>query len=202
MCKTYLSFRNKLLKLGQPDLFKSKGLKILSHLRLSLNHLNAHKFQRKFQSCLKPLFSWNLLCICMLKTESVIPFFLRCHDYINIRKTCINSLNQISDGTVTFLLFGYPKYGNGKNQNVITTSINHILMEDFKVHSYSQKPFPVCFFCIYSGSTQLTYVDASCRCSLTLKDYFKCSSCASMNICFYWMIVIVLFLLLHYILFI
>lgn len=121
----------------------------------------------------------------MLKTESVIPFFLRCHDYINIRKTCINSLNQISDGTVTFLLFGYPKYGNGKNQNVITTSINHILMEDFKVHSYSQKPFPVCFFCIYSGSTQLTYVDASCRCSLTLKDYFKCSSCASMNICFY-----------------
>ena len=57
LCKTYLSFRNKLLKLGQPNLFKSKGLKILSCLRLSLNHVNANKFQHKFKRCLKPLCS-------------------------------------------------------------------------------------------------------------------------------------------------
>lgn len=78
-CKNYLSFRNKLLKPGQPYLFKSKVLKILSCLRLSLNHLNALKFQHKFESCLK---------------ESVIPFFLYCHHCSNSRTTRIGSLNQ------------------------------------------------------------------------------------------------------------
>lgn len=147
--------------------------------------LKALKFQHKFESCLK---------------ESVIPFFLCCHHCSNSRTTRIGSLNQTGNGTVKCLLFGDPKYGNEKNKKVITASTNNILKpERFEGTLLSHFLFAFLYLlCFYS-----TYVeDASCMYYFALKDYCECSSCTSMNIYFYWVLVVVLFLLLHNVLFI
>ena len=75
-------------------------------------------FQHNFQS------SINTLCSCMLETESVTHFFLRCHNYTNTRITFPYNLNHgeilrlINDEIVNLLLFDIRKYGGWTNQKV------------------------------------------------------------------------------------
>ena len=42
------------------NIFDSIGLKLLTHLRLGLSHLNEHKFCHNFQDCLNPLSFYSL----------------------------------------------------------------------------------------------------------------------------------------------
>ena len=77
--KSYMCFRNSLLKIGRPvqnsiyNVFNVLEIKFLTRLRLGLSHLNEHKFKHNFQNCLNPL------CSCSLEVESTIHFFLHCH---------------------------------------------------------------------------------------------------------------------------
>ena len=63
---TMLSFRNALLKIGQPtpkpvcNILDPNGLKLLTRLRLGLSHLNEHKFNHNFKECVNPLCSCSL----------------------------------------------------------------------------------------------------------------------------------------------
>ena len=65
------------------------GLKLLTKLRLGLNHLNEHRFNHNFQSCINPL------CSCSLAIESTTHFLLHCHHFSNIRSTLLNSINEV-----------------------------------------------------------------------------------------------------------
>ena len=85
--KSYMCFRNSLLKIGRPvqnsifNVFNVLEIKFLTRLRLGLSHLNEHKFKHNFQNCL------NSLCFCSLEVELTIHFFLHCHFLANSDKS-------------------------------------------------------------------------------------------------------------------
>ena len=74
---TMLIFKNALLKIGRPTskpvyyIHDSNGLKLVTRLRLGLNHLNEHQFNNNFKVRV------SLLCCCSLEVEPA--FFLHCH---------------------------------------------------------------------------------------------------------------------------
>ena len=94
---TMLSFRNALLKIGQPtpkpvcNILDPNGLKLLTRLRLGLSHLNEHKFNHNFKECVNPL------CPCSLQVESVSHFGLHCHYFTDIGKTLLNELQSVDE---------------------------------------------------------------------------------------------------------
>ena len=113
-------FRNYLIKrirqLAAPviNIHSLLGLKLLTSLRLGLSHLNEHRFNHHFESCLDPL------CTCSLEMESTTHFFLHCHHFNAIRITLNNSLKgidkdipKLSDSFLTkAILFGDSKYSD------------------------------------------------------------------------------------------
>ena len=72
------------------------GLKLLTRLRLGLSHLNEHRFNYNFQSCINPL------CSCSFAIESTTDFLLHCHHFSNIRSTLLTSINEVL-GSITNL---------------------------------------------------------------------------------------------------
>ena len=95
--KTIMSFRNSLLKTGQPTpkpvyiIHNPTGLKLLTRLRLELSHLNEHKFNHNFTDCVNPLLP------CSLEVESSSHFFLHCHYHKDIRKTLFHELPLVDE---------------------------------------------------------------------------------------------------------
>ena len=95
--KSYSLFRKSLLRIGRPSpnhiykIHDPLGLKLLTRLRLGLNHLNEHKFSHNFDS------SINLLCSCSLEVEPTKHFFLHCYHYTNICKTLLNTAEMIDE---------------------------------------------------------------------------------------------------------
>ena len=87
------------------------GLKLLTHLKLGLSHLNDCRFNHNFQNCSNPL------CSCSLEIESTSHILLHCHHYTNICLTLLNSIAEITSNTfnitgeclVNVLLFGGEK---------------------------------------------------------------------------------------------
>ena len=73
--KSYLIFRNSLLKIGrtiQNSIFKildPLGIKFLTRLKLGQSHLNEHRFRHNFQDCLNPI------CSSSLEVEPTVHFF-------------------------------------------------------------------------------------------------------------------------------
>ena len=115
--KSFQIFRNSLLKIRRPiqnsifNVHDPVGIKYLTRLRLDLSHLNEHKFRHIFKDCSNPL------CSCSLEVESVIHYFLHCHYYNIIRRTLLDTVNEIinknlsdlSEQTlVNLILYGNP----------------------------------------------------------------------------------------------
>ena len=104
-------------------------LKLLTRLRLGLSHLNEHRFNQNFQSCI------NHLCSCSLKTELTKLFFLHCHHFSNIRLTLLNriyetlgSITNLNDYTlVKILLFGDQNYTQMENSYIINATIKYLV---------------------------------------------------------------------------
>ena len=132
--KSYAIFRNALLKIGRPNqcsiyrIHNPVGLKLLTRLRLGLSHLNEHRFNHNFQSCINPL------CSCSLAIESTTHFLLHCHHFSNIGSALLNTVNEvlgsitnISDlsncALVKILLFGDQNYSQVENAYVINATI-------------------------------------------------------------------------------
>ena len=108
------------------------GLKLLTRLRLGLSHLNEHRFNHNFQSCINPL------CSCSLAIESTTHFLLHCNHFSNIGSTLINSINEvlgsitnISDlsncAMVKILLFGDQNYTQVENAYIINATIKYLV---------------------------------------------------------------------------
>ena len=130
--KSFQIFRNSLLKIArlmQNSIFNVHdpvGIKYLTRLRLGLSHLNEHKFRHNFQDCLNPF------CSCILEVETVIHYFLHCHYYNIIRRTLLDTVNEIinknlsdlSEQTlVNLLLYGNPSLTFEENKEIIKASI-------------------------------------------------------------------------------
>ena len=134
--KSFLIFRNSLLKIGRPmqnsiyNIHDPVGIKYLTRLRLGLSHLNEHKFRHNFQDCLNPL------CSCSLEVETTNHYFLHCHYYNDIRKTLLDTVKEITniclsdfsdESLVNLLLHGNSIYSLEENKEVIKAFINFIL---------------------------------------------------------------------------
>ena len=74
--KSYSTFRKSLLKSGRPSpnhiykIHDPLGLKLLTRLRLGLSHLNEHRFNHNFDSCINPS------CSSSLEVESTKHFIV------------------------------------------------------------------------------------------------------------------------------
>ena len=51
------------------------GLKLLTHLRIGLSHLNNHKSNYNFRNCINPY------CTCSLSVENNVQFFIHFHNF-------------------------------------------------------------------------------------------------------------------------
>ena len=86
----------------------TKGLKLLTRLRLNFSHLNEHKFRHGFKDTVDPM------CRCGLETETTLHFLLRCRLYSTIRTellddkyTVASSLpNYLGEQLLNILLYG------------------------------------------------------------------------------------------------
>ena len=92
---SYLVFRNYLINsiqlLAAPvyNIHNALGLKLCTRLRLGLSHVNEHRFNHNFESCLNPL------CTCSLEVESTTHLFLHCHHFNVIQTTLHNIVSKI-----------------------------------------------------------------------------------------------------------
>ena len=130
----YSVFRNYLLNEIRPKLsslyniHNPSGIKLLTRLRLGLNHLNKHKFNHNFDDCVNPFCTYNL------EPESTSHFFLHCHHYNTIRSILFEDLNSVdknlsklSDNELTLiLLYGSTKYSLMNNRVLLNSSIKYI----------------------------------------------------------------------------
>ena len=85
----------------------TKGLKLLTRLRLNFSHLNEHKFRHGFKDTVDPM------CKCGLETETILHFLLSCRVYSTIRTellddiyTVASSLTNYPDEKLEILLHG------------------------------------------------------------------------------------------------
>ena len=110
------------------DIRNPLGLCLLTRLRLGLSHLNEHKFDHKFKSCVNPL------CNCSLEIESTSHFFLHCIHYNNIRSTLLNELKsldgnilKLSDTTLTnLILYGGSQFNINQNTFILNAVVKYI----------------------------------------------------------------------------
>ena len=133
--KSFLIFRNSLLKIGRPiqnpiyNIHGLMGIKCLIKLRLGLSHFNDHKFRHDFQDCLNPLYPSSL------EVESTLHYFLHFHYYNGIRKTPLDIVKKITsiivsnlsdEYLVKRLMYGNPSHSFQKNKETIEASIKFI----------------------------------------------------------------------------
>ena len=112
------------------DIHNPLGVQLLTILRLGLSHLNEHRFNHNFGSCINPL------CTCTLEVESTTHFFLHCHYYHNIRKTLLYDLKVLNINilklfeTTDLLLHGEASFDKIQSKMILTASINFIVDSD------------------------------------------------------------------------
>ena len=104
----------------------SNGLKLLIRLRLSLCHLNEHRFNHNFKNFINPL------CTCSLEVESTSHFFFQCHYYDSIRHIMFNELcevdvnltNASDEELLNILLYGSSIFSYSQNESILNSSIS------------------------------------------------------------------------------
>ena len=96
---------------------------------MGLSHLNEHRLNHNFQSCI------NLLCICGLEVESTSHFFLYCLHYNDICETLLNELKSVDENIlklsgnklINLLLYGDSKFDSNKNTRLLNAAIKYII---------------------------------------------------------------------------
>ena len=119
--------RANLIKIIRPipnsvfGIFNPIGLKLITRLRLGLNHLNDHRFNHNFIDCINPL------CTCSLVIESTVHYFLYCNHCNSARISLFKDLNSAnrtllnpSDlSLVNVLLYGGPQFDDSQNPYIL-----------------------------------------------------------------------------------
>ena len=127
-------FKNLILKFLRPEPNRIsstqnfEGLKLLTRMRLSLSHLDDHKFRPNFQDCLNPI------CSCGQDTKTASHFLLLCLNYRCARKTILETINLIDPNILQQrelsitkdLLFGSEKLKDDKKNALLKSTIELI----------------------------------------------------------------------------
>ena len=91
---SYNVFKNSIFVRPSPNkIFEwhnTKGIKLVTRLRLGLSHLWKHKFKHSFQHTL------NLLCSCGVDTETTSYYFLHCLLFHAERSNLLYNINEIN----------------------------------------------------------------------------------------------------------
>ena len=131
-------FKKELLKFIRPEpnstynINDTKGLKLLTRLRLGLSHLGDHKFRHNFQDCVSPM------CYCGQDIETTTHFLLHCPNHHCARKNFFDKINQVSgtilrqsDSTITkILLLGDSKLDLETNKILLMSTIEFISLTE------------------------------------------------------------------------
>ena len=81
---------------------KRLGVRFLTRLKISFNHLRKRKFKHNFQE------TFDLLCNCRLDIETTANFFLHCHKFMH---KCIDNMFILNKNLIIdVLLFENSKY--------------------------------------------------------------------------------------------
>ena len=138
-------FKKGLLKFIRPvpnftyNINDSKGLTLLTRLRLGINDLGDHKFRHNFQDCV------SSMCSCGQDIETTTHFLLHCPNHHCARKTFFHKVNQVSgnilrqsNSAITkILLFGDIKLDFETNKILLMSTIEFIsLTERFSCPSF------------------------------------------------------------------
>ena len=132
-------FKKELLKFIRPEptstynINDTKGLRLLTRLRLGLSHLGDHKFRHNFQDCVSPM------CYCGQDIETTTHFLLYCPNHHWARKALLHKIDQVSgtisrqsDSITKILLFGDNKLDFETNKTLLMFTIEFIsLTESF-----------------------------------------------------------------------
>ena len=131
-------FQKELLKFIRPEpnstynINDTKGLNLLTRLRLGLSHLGDSKFRHNFQDYVSPM------CYCGQDIETTTHFLLHCLNHHCARKTFLYKIYQVSgtilrqsDSTITkILLFGDNKLDFETNKILGMSTIEFISLTE------------------------------------------------------------------------
>ena len=122
----------------------SKGVELLTRLRLGISHLREHQFKYSFQDSLNPI------CSCGNDIETSAYFLLHCPNFSNERSTFVDIIGRIDrniltrdDSKVTENLL----YGDSDLNNITNTLILNATI-DFPI---ATKRFDMSLFSIEYG---------------------------------------------------
>ena len=128
-------FKKSILKFIRPsqnrvyNCHNPKGIKLLTGLRVGLSHLREHKFKHSFQDILNPI------CTCGKDIETTSHYLLHCPDYLEERKTLLNTISCSvpnifdfnNDQLTEILLYGKDDLDNINNTSILDATINYLL---------------------------------------------------------------------------
>ena len=104
----------------------TKGLKLLTRLRLNFSHLTEHKFRHGFKETVDPM------CKCGVEIETTLHFLLRCRLYSNIRTKLLDDIYTIHSSLTNYpdekllniLLYGSEYFSVKTNQSNLSLQSN------------------------------------------------------------------------------
>ena len=112
----------------------TKGLKLLTRLRLNFSHLNEHKSRHGFKDTV------DTMCKCGLETETTLHFLLRCRLYSTIRTKLLDDIctvapsltNYPDEKLLNILLYGSEYFSVKTNQSILKSTIK--FLKSFERH--------------------------------------------------------------------
>ena len=128
-------FKNNILKFIRPspnsvyNCHNPRGVCLITSLGLGLSNLRNYKFKHGFQDTLNPL------CSCGNDVESTEHFLLHCPQFVNERRTLLNTLGNFnysllkntSNVVTQTLLFGNASLSPSDNSKILSDTINFTL---------------------------------------------------------------------------
>ena len=108
---------------------KPIGIKLMTRLRLGLNHLRDHKFKHNFLDCLNPI------CCCGKDIETTVHYLLHFAIFSDEGSYFFNNILSIGENVLSgsdsriseTLLFGISSFNDTENTSFLNTTIDYIL---------------------------------------------------------------------------
>ena len=108
-----------------------KGIRLITQLRVGMNHLRKHKFKHNFQDCLNPICSGGL------DIEFTSHFFLHCPKFNDERHTLVSTFNNdckllelAKTSSSQALLYGNTLFDKEKNTRILNATVECIFFTE------------------------------------------------------------------------
>ena len=133
--ETFPAFKKCILKFVRPcsnfvfNCHSLNEIKLITRLRFGLSHLREHKFRHNFQDATNPI------CSCRDEIETIIHYLFHCPNYLDGRRTLLDSLQSIGENihdkndfqVSELLLLGASSYNVASNRCIQNATIRYIL---------------------------------------------------------------------------